>query len=204
MDQLLLSLLRPPEPCFENFVTGRNAEAVQSLRELAAGVSPHRIIYLWGETGSGRSHLLSATLRAAQGSPLHVVDGVGALDGGGQHALFTRAVETLAGSGHLLASGDLPPASLPLREDLRTRLAAGLVLRLTPLSDEEKAMALRQRARHLGLDLGEDITGYMLRHCPRDMGSLFSTLDALDQASVRRQRPVTLALLRECLHANKS
>lgn len=199
MDQLILPLVRPPEPSFDNFVVGRNAEAVQALRELASGSGAHRIVYLWGEPGCGRTHLLEATARAARDGTLQVVDGVETLDGEGQHDLFTRAVDVLSGVGHLLASGDLPPASLPMREDLRTRLAAGLVLRLIPLSDEEKDAALRLRARHLGLELGDEITGYMLRHCPRDMGSLFSMLDALDQASVRRQRPVTVSLLRECL-----
>lgn len=203
MDQLILTFVEPPTPTLDNFVVGRNAEAVEALRELADGRSPHRLLYLWGEPGSGRSHLLSATAEAARErgrQALVVADDVESLDEATQHQLFTTALEALAGEGELLVSGGLPPASLGLREDLRSRLGAGLVLRLLTLSDEEKLEALSARARHLGVALGDDVTRYMLRHCPRDMGSLFSTLDALDRASVKWHRPVTVALLRECLN----
>ncbi len=63
MNQLLLDLGPPPQPTLDNFVVGRNAEALAALRRLCAAPvadPPARCLYLWGEAGSGRSHLLRA------------------------------------------------------------------------------------------------------------------------------------------------
>ena len=64
MDQLILSLAPARLPSFDNFIIGCNAEAVQAVRELSLGRSTHRLIYLWGEAGSGRTHLLRAAALA--------------------------------------------------------------------------------------------------------------------------------------------
>lgn len=58
--QLALDLYAPPAPTLSNFVDGDNAEALARLRALAAGERSHRFVYLWGASGSGRSHLLAA------------------------------------------------------------------------------------------------------------------------------------------------
>ncbi|HVE90236.1 MAG TPA: DnaA/Hda family protein, partial [Burkholderiaceae bacterium] len=57
--QLTLDLVKPARPSLDNFVVGRNAEVVAVLRAVAAG-SGEQFVYLWGETGAGRSHLLQA------------------------------------------------------------------------------------------------------------------------------------------------
>ena len=57
--QLTLDLVRPLTPSLDNFVVGRNAEAVAVLRAIAAGRG-EPFVYLWGERGSGRTHLLTA------------------------------------------------------------------------------------------------------------------------------------------------
>ena len=45
-----------------------------------------------------------------------------------------------------------------------------------------------------------EVIGYMLRHSARDLPSLMAVLDALDQASLERKRPVTVPLLKEMLN----
>ena len=60
MTQLALDLLQPLQPSLDNFVAGRNAEALAALRALVEGRLGERIVYLWGVQGSGRSHLLAA------------------------------------------------------------------------------------------------------------------------------------------------
>ena len=63
MRQLALGISPPPEPSLDNFVPGQNAELLARLRELKAGRLAESIVYIWGETGSGRSHLLRACAR---------------------------------------------------------------------------------------------------------------------------------------------
>jgi DnaA family protein len=213
--QLALDLLQPAAPTLENFVVGRNAEAVAALRRLAAGGAGERIVYLWGETGCGRSHLLQALAASPAARPwpgeapdspgLTLVDEVEQLDPQAQIGLFNRlnAVRARADAA-CVAAGSVPPGQLPLREDLRTRLAWGLVYQLRPLADAEKAEALRVHAAARGLAVGPEVIGYLLTHLPRDMRTLAAALDALDGFALALKRPLTVPLVRQWLAADET
>ncbi|HTQ76734.1 MAG TPA: DnaA/Hda family protein [Burkholderiales bacterium] len=197
MKQLALGISPPPQPTLENFVPGANAELLARVRALAAGALAEGVLYVWGEPGSGRSHLLAAAKRAAPG--LRVADDVQRLDPAAQVDLF-HAINGARDSGSgVLAAGDAPPARLALREDLRSRLAWGLVYRLHALTDDDRAVFLGAEARRRGLRVGDDVIRYLLARARRDLPSLLGILDALDRASLERQRPVTLPLVREVL-----
>jgi DnaA family protein len=99
----------------------------------------------------------------------------------------------------LVAATGKPPAQLTLREDLRTRLAWGLVYQVHGLSDDEKIDALSKSADARGLVLSPGVLPYLLTHFRRDMQSLSAILDALDRYSLETQRPITMPLLRELL-----
>jgi DnaA family protein len=219
MKQLALDIAQPPAPTLENFVPGRNAELVVALYASANG-SGERFIYVWGGAGSGRSHLLRATARAASEAgrrtavyaagaeafdapddALCAVDDVHLLNPQAQVALFNLHNRIYAGHGVLLASGDLAPAQLGLRADLVTRLASGLVYQVHALNEEEKIAALRRHAQARGFQLPEEVVAYLLRHVQRDLPSLLALLDALDRYSLARRRAVTLPLVRELLGA---
>jgi DnaA family protein len=204
--QLLLQLAPPPAPSLDNFIPGRNGAALQALRDIASGRGGERFVYLWGEPGSGRTHLLRGLLQAARSAGkdgVVIADDVQGLAADDQIKLFDRYNSVRTAGGALVASGDAAPAQLALRADLRSRLAWGLALQLHPLSDAEKAAALREHARARSLRLGEDILAYLLQHAQRDMGSLIGILDALDRYSLEQKRPVTLPLLRAALESMK-
>jgi len=198
MEQLPLRISPPPQPALDNYVPGANAEALQCVRDLAAGRLREAVVYLWGERGSGRTHLLRAAGRA--NPDLVVADDVEALDAEGQRALFVAINAARDGGAKVLAAGSDAPAGLGLREDLRTRLGSGLVYQLRPLSDEDKASYLRSEGARRGMPLSEEMIAYLLGHLPRDFASLAAVLDLLDEHSLARQRPVTLPLLREALY----
>ncbi len=101
-----------------------------------------------------------------------------------------------------VAAGSSPPGQLPLREDLRTRLAWGLVYQLQPLSDAEKAAALRAHAAARGLAVGAEAIDYLLTHLPRDMRTLAAALDALDGFALAQKRSLTVPLVRQWLAAD--
>ena len=200
MKQLLLDIQTAATPSLHNFVAGRNAEALHSLRLAISGDPQVRFIYLWGSDGSGKSHLLNACANARPGSPSVVcVDDVHLLDNDQQIALFNTYNQLRESNGVLIASGIAAPTQMQLRDDLATRLAWGLTYQLHPLSDEEKAQALRNHASARGMKLPPEVLDYCLRHLRRDMPSLIATLDALDEWSLTYKRPVTLPLLRELL-----
>src|SRR5207249_9992196 len=101
----------------------------------------------------------------------------------------------------VVARGTAEPARLVLRDDLRSRLAWGLVCQLEPLPDAEEALYLRAEAARRGLRLSDEVVWYLLNHLPRDLGSLHRVLEVLDRYSLANQRAVTLPLVREALSA---
>ncbi len=213
MRQLALDITAPPAPMLGNFIVGRNAELLAHLRTAVAG-SGERFVYLWGEAGCGRTHLLKAAAAEAQGhyvscaahdpvsdsAMLLAADDVEGLSPDAQAALFHRYNTLREQGGGLIASGKVPPVQLKLRADLLTRLAWGLVVQVHALSDSEKAQALAQHAKARGFTLRDDVSAYLLTHAPRDMGALFATLDALDRFSLETKRGVTVPLVRELLN----
>lgn len=225
--QLTLDLGTPPPATFDNFFAAGNHELVTRLRELegslAAGPVADRTFYVWGEPGSGRSHLLHALVHEANGRAcflnpqapladfifdpaitLYAVDDCERLSGAQQIALFNLFNEVRAHpSSALVATGNVAPLGLSVREDLRTRLGWGLVFQLAPLSDEGKAAVLKHAARERGIALADDVPAYLLTHFRRDMPSLMTLLDELDRFSLEQKRAVTLPLLRVMLAARE-
>lgn len=213
MSQLLLDIAPEWQPTLDNFVTGRNAELVAALRQALAG-GAERSFYLWGEEGSGKSHLLQACVRAARESggaavyacasvppPAEVVavDDVGRLGDDAQVELFDLFNRMRDGGGLLLVSGTQSPLHMALRDDLRTRLGWGLIYHVQGLSDDEKIKALEHHAQSRGFVLPLEVTQYLLRYGRRDLSSLVAALDALDEQSLRMQRVPTVPMLRELL-----
>lgn len=212
MRQLILDLRPDAPPDFGNYLPGLNIETLAALRAHVPGTAREPLLYLWGEAGVGKSHLLRAWAGAVDAPFRHAdetlpeppvaalaIDDVEHLDADNQIRLFGLINAAREQGGLLLASGTLPPAQQALRPDLATRLAQGLVFRLLPLSDTDKAAALAVRAEGRGLRLPEEVTRYLLTHTRRDLPRLLATVDALDTFSLSRKRPVSVPLLKEML-----
>jgi DnaA family protein len=219
MRQLTLDLGAEKPQTLDTFVVGRNAELAQLLHRLAspaAGAQAERFVYLWGEAGAGKSHLLHALaaapharyLPAGSGESdyvfddnitLYLMDDCHQLSPDTQIAAFALFNQVRENGGVLVSAGDKPPADLSLREDLRTRLGWGLIYQVHGLSDDEKIAALTADAQARGITLSQGVLPYLITHFRRDMRSLSAMLDALDKYSLETQRPITLPLLRSLL-----
>jgi DnaA family protein len=219
--QLALALSAPPAASFANFIPGRNAELVAALRDLARGHGGERFVYMWGAPGSGRAHLLRAVvdeasacgrcaieltgpvtehaLAAVDANAVVALAGAERLPGDAQVALFGLYNRIRETAGALVVAGEAAPARLPIRPDLATRLAWGLVYEVHALNDDEKAEAMRARASERGFELSAEVQTYVLRHGRRDLPSLLGLVDLIDRHSLEAQRPVTLALARDVL-----
>jgi DnaA family protein len=216
MKQLVLDLGAEPVCTLESFEVGRNAEVAALMRQFAERSSREHFAYLWGEIGAGKSHLLKALAsseRARYISPfsieteflyspdvdLYLLDDCEKLSPVAQIDAFALFNEIRANNAFMVSAGSVAPAVLPVREDLRTRMGWGLVYQIHGLTDEEKLATLTQMAEARGLILSPGVLPYLLSHFQRDMVSLSSMLDSLDQYSLETKRPITLPLLREWL-----
>ncbi len=201
MKQLLLDIQPLAPATLDNFIAGSNEEALHSLKMAIDGANEARFIYLWGAPGSGKSHLLQACndLALDRDLPLSVVDDVHTLDDEAQIELFNYFNQLRASGGILITSGNAAPTQMGLRDDLATRLAWGLVYQLHPLSDEEKAKALKTHAKERGMKLPDEVVDYCLRNLRRDLPTLMAVLNALDKWSLTEKKPVTVPLLKKLL-----
>ena len=225
MKQLALDIGLSSRPSLERFFAGPNDAALSHLRLWTRGGTRAPVpTYLWGESGSGKTHLLQAVHQALsdQGQSVGwldshtlqppafsddwsavIMDDVHLYNAEQQHTAFNWFVNALTPrSGQprwVLAAGQLPPADLRLRDDLRTRLGWGHVYALQPLAEPDRRAVLRQAADARGLFLSDEVMGYMLNRFSRDLGSLMQLLDHLDHYALQTQRALTIPLLRAML-----
>jgi DnaA family protein len=204
LKQLLLDIQPLAPATLDNFIAGSNEEALHSLKMAIDGANEARFIYLWGTPGSGKSHLLQACndLALERDLPLSVVDDVHTLDEEAQIELFNYFNQLRASGGILITSGNAAPTQMGLRDDLATRLAWGLVYQLHPLSDEEKAKALKTHAKERGMKLPDEVVDYCLRYLRRDLPTLMAILNALDKWSLTEKKPITVPMLKKMLLLN--
>ena len=225
--QLPLPFSFNPEQGFEQFHPGVNAEAVEHLRQTAAGTGED-LVFLWGEAGTGRTNLLNAACRAAsrvQRSvsflPLALFRkcGPGVLEGlEHQHLVCLDDLDSVAGDDtweaalftlfnrlresqrDLIVTAKVPPAELLIRlPDLRTRFGWGLTLHLRAMGDADKLEVLALHARSLGLELPPQVGRFLLAHFPRDLPALLALLEQLDRASLAAQRRLTVPFVKTFL-----
>lgn len=225
MKQIALDIGLATGPTLASFFSGPNETVLQHLalwvgdKSTAATRSPVPI-YLWGGSGSGKTHLLKAVREVLreQGASVGwldasvheppafneawaavLMDEVHLYTAVQQHAAFNWFVNAQTHQQGVLAAGELPPADLKLREDLRTRLGWGHVFALQVLSEPERRAVLRQEADARGIFLGDDVMDFMLTRFSRDLGSLMQLLDQLDGYALQTQRSITIPLIKAML-----
>lgn len=219
MRQLLFDWDVVQPQTLDNFVVGRNQELTALIKQISQPAQlslDQRFVMIWGEAGSGKTHLLhalkeqtNALYLAADSAAsdhqfsenyhLYLLDDCDGKGPEAQIAAFGLFNQIRESGGVLIATAKHPPAQLKLREDLRTRLGWGLIYQLHGLSDEEKIAALNLSAEARGLQLSTGVIPYLLTHFRRDMQSLTAMLQALDRYSLETKRAITVPLLRELL-----
>lgn len=216
MNQLIFDFAERGYPGFDKFLGTENAELVYVLQH-----KHDPFIYVWGEEGAGKSHLLRAWVAQAldAGKKAVYIDAAAtplteaafeaeylAIDQieklGNEEQAFLFAVFNRfrnSGKGFLLLSSEHTPQQLVIREDLRTRMAYCLVYEVKPLTDQEKIDALVSMAAARQVTIDPEIFEYLLNHWQRDMDSLMQMLDTLDNYAVTMGKRITLPLLRQLL-----
>ncbi|AKQ33225.1 DnaA regulatory inactivator Hda [Candidatus Coxiella mudrowiae] len=227
LDQLPLRINLQEETTFNNFYPGKNETVLHALNELLENKG-ESFVYLWGEPGVGRTHLLQACchemnsraletmylpLRISQLTPvilcgmetkhLICIDDIDAVlnQKDWEEALlhfYNRARESTEPK-LIIAGKDIPPQLNCQLADLRSRLSWGLVFQVVGLSDTEKIKALQMRAHDRGFELSDEVGQFLLLYYTRDMSLLFNLLDKLDQASLIAKRKLTLPFVKTVL-----
>ncbi|MCG6659028.1 DnaA regulatory inactivator Hda [Halomonas campisalis] len=225
--QLPLGVGLRDDATFASFLPGSNAGLVDRLtHQLDAAGEP--FVYLWGASGTGRTHLLQAACHAASDRDLRAlylplnelghfpplmleeaerldlvaIDDVDVVVGRRrwEEGLF-HAFNRLRDAGRrLIMAADTSPRQLPVKlPDLASRLTWGVTFHLQGLDDAQRLQALQLRARVRGMQLPDEVARYILHRGPRGLGALCEALETLDRASLSAQRKLTIPFVKQAL-----
>ena len=220
MKQLALDIGLAAPPNLDNFESQGNEAVLKHLVLWLSGQQPNPVpTYMWGDTGSDKTHLLHGVSETARESGLQVgwldaslldppafnvdwdvvvLDDCHLYTASQQAAAFNWFVNVLTPvDGRVrgvFAAGNLPPADLQLRDDLRSRLGWGHVFQLHALDENQ-----RRAADARGVFLSDEVIAFMLSRFSRDLSSLMQLLGHLDQYALRTQRSVTVPLIKAML-----
>lgn len=225
--QLVLPFRLRDDATFSNFFKGNNAAVLNYLQRMIAG-EDERYGYIWGETGTGCTHLLQACCNEInkknhkiayislanikdltpevfdnlEQMSLICIDDVEQILGqkNWEESLFHLYNRVRELNTRLLIAGKDAPHRLPFcLPDLQSRLASSLVYEVKKLNDEQTILALQLRASHRGFHLSRDVGMYLIRRYPRNMRILFDVLQKLDHASLVAKRRLTIPFVKNVL-----
>ncbi len=229
--QLAFPLSGNDKASFNNYWHGHNTELVTAL-ESSVTIGEPKLIYFYGPSGVGKSHLLFAAMRLAKSEVINTsylslsdeyvtanmlavadvkhivcVDDIDAWAGDRdkERALFTLFEQIKHAGGQLIISSNKPPEVAGfIIKDLVSRLSSGLIYALHELNDEQRFEALKMRAKAKGLSISDDAVRYLQSRWSRDTGELFEVLEKIDYASLVEQRRVTIPFLQNLLKRHNS
>ncbi len=218
MKQLIFNYKLADDQTFTTFEVGRNLW-VKIFLDPSWG-QQYRLIYYYGATKVGKTHLLKAiySFLTKIGKEVVFLENVGQIEslskrkGQTRYLLLDNFVllpeqeisffnflrEELEGGSHLvIASAKLPQqVFLP---DLRSRLMSDLVFELLSLNEQERMACLVKWLSAKNLEVTPTVFNYLLNHVNREINSLFKLIDLLDQQSQITGKKLTVPFVRQVL-----
>jgi len=220
--QLPLDFKNTQTKTFVDFLEGKNHVLIESLKSFIQ--SSEVIFYMWGETGSGKTHLLQAYVTqllsqsklAVVVKPLELdkrqnvqlidmfdiicLDNVEniAQNKTREEALFIWINEIKQAGKKIILAGQLSNNSTQWQlPDLRSRLQAGRTYELKTLNREDALHVFKNQAANNGIKIDDKIENYLKNNCAMNMSYLSSLLIKLDQATLVEKKQVTIPLLKK-------
>lgn len=211
-----------------SFLAGENGNLIKLLKQIANKESNH-VLYLWGEAGTGKTHLLQAACKQAAESDLHVayiplnqieelsaemlhdlgeldlvcIDDVESMIGQleWQQGLTWLYNELKDNKHSLIISGNKSPANSGLElDDLKSRLSSDQVIQIKSPNDDLKIKILKQKAKERSFELSDEVIEFLMRRVERNLSSLIDILDKIDHASLAAKRKITIPFVKELIN----
>ena len=224
--QLPLAVQLDDFAVFESFFPARNQEIYQLLSELDGSSDKFDGFWLWGETASGKSHLLQAlsdnmvnncvyipmkelishnphVIKDLSSRNIVCIDDIDLCAGKKEWelAIFDLFNQLLDKKLSLVTSSSSKVVNSGfIINDLKSRLSILPSYRIQLLNDEESKNALRLRAKLRGIEINDDVLDYLLKRVNRDMSSLYEILDRLDSASLVAKRKLSIPFVKEVIN----
>ncbi len=181
-------------------------------------------IYVYGETGKGKTHLLQGAISRAlakkkngmyidcnEPMPEHVIDYIDQLDWIGidninqidsqqQHLFFDLYNRAKLSEISIIVSGPTAPSSLSIMKDLKTRLGLATVFELEELNDDLTKEVLKNQMNERNLTIETKVYEYLFKHYSRNVNILISAINLLDRTSLQSKQGITIPFVKKTLN----
>jgi DnaA-homolog protein len=212
---------------FETFRVGQNTVAYQILLQWLQQSSPFTSLYLWGDRGCGKTHLLQAACRhiSERGGlsaylpladllalPTDVLEGLENMDlvcvddiqiiagvETWEQAVFSLYNLLKDNKIPLLLAAHVSPTQLNILADLISRFQSGGVYRLETLSETDQCLLLQAYAAELGLVLPENIAHYFINK-NNNLKTTIDWIEQLDGLAIGKKRKLSLHFVKDILN----
>ena len=222
--QMPLAFKNTQVKTFKDFILGKNVALIDSLDSFTR--SNETLLYIWGESGSGKTHVLQATINllntrdksAVLLKPKDLLDRQKvsliamfdficiddthkiAGDESLEESLFFWINEVKQARKKIILAGQLsnksPNWKLP---DLCSRLQSGRTHELLSLGRVEVLRVFSNIAKQKGITLDEKVIAFLEKNCPMNLSFLCSLLTKLDEITLVEKKQVTIPLIKKIL-----
>ena len=220
MNQLGLPISLNVQMSLVNFVAN---EQIHGAVERLFRADTASEIYVYGDSGSGKTHLLQAVIFSAikqnktavfidckEEIPDHLVeiladldwlsiDNIGSVSGVQQHLLFDLYNRARQANVNIIVSGLSLPSELDVMKDVKTRLNLANVFHLVALNDEQTKEVLNNQMSERNMSIDEKVYSYLFKHYSRDINLLLDAIDRLDEASMQVKQSISIPLVKKIL-----
>ena len=220
MNQLGLPISLNVQMSLANFVA--NAQ-IQSAVDQLLNADIASEVYVYGDTGSGKTHLLQAVIFSAMECNKAAVfvdcneeisdylvemvadldwlsiDNIASIESAQQHLLFDLYNRARQSNVNIIVSGPSLPSELDMMKDIKTRLSLATVFQLEALNDEQTKEALNNQMSERNMSIDEKVYSYLFKHYSRDISLLLEAIDRLDEASMQAKQSISISLAKKIL-----
>jgi DnaA family protein len=222
--QLPLDFKQNNEQTFAEFIVGSNTSLLKSLQTFSQ--SKETILYIWGEIGSGKSHILNAfTNYCAENNKSAVVlapndlaqrenisliemfdyiciDNIEQLaaDSLLEESLFHWINEIKQYKKKIILACQISNKSSEWQlPDLKSRLQSGRTHKIKALDRHKVIDVFIKQAQQKGIKIDIRVSQFLQNNCPMNMRYLSELLSKLDQITLIEKKQVTIPLIKKII-----
>ncbi len=222
MKQLGLPVLLNAKMRLHNFIGDKNSQILTFIDTLFTD-SNSIVVMVSGDKSSGKTHLLQGCIFMAMDKQLNAfyinikeelpegfiaqlskadlvcIDNIEYASDIQQQELFDLYNQIKHTQTKLIVSAQKLSTELGLLKDLKTRLSLAVNFTLENLSDKQKITILKNKMIDKNIHIDDKIYTYLFKYYSRDLSSLLSIVEQLDEVSLQKKTGITIPLIKQVL-----